>query len=153
MNSYGKTLKKNYRHTPNQETTSDYWHLWIWRVRKIKPGPKGQVPKENKITGNTSRLTKSPIGIIKRLAGRPVKSICKNTGAADKYNKTLTIAAIRAVHHCMQSSDASEFSDFIEQVPRLKNSFKHLMACHYKKYIFNNAIAKRAYIAPDILPF
>jgi hypothetical protein len=82
-----------------------------------------------------------------------LKAFVEILGAGDKYNETLTIAAIRAVHHFMLRSEAASFGDFIEQFPRLKYNFKDLMACHYKMDIFNNAIAKREYIAPDLLPF
>jgi hypothetical protein len=82
-----------------------------------------------------------------------LKAFVEILGAGDKYNETLTIAAIRTVHHFMLKSDTADFNVFIRQFPRLKYNFKDLMACHYKMDIFNNAIAKREYIAPDLLPF
>ena len=74
-------------------------------------------------------------------------------GAGDKYNKTLTTAAIRAVNHFMPKSDAADFSDFISQYPRLKNNFKELMASHYNTDSCNSPLAKQQYMAPDLLPF
>jgi hypothetical protein len=49
-------------------------------------------------------------------------------GATDKYNETVTIAAIRAVYHFKLKTDASSFSEFITKNPRLKNNFKELLA-------------------------
>lgn len=73
-------------------------------------------------------------------------------GAKDKYNKTLTIAAIKAVDHFIRKSKAVEFSDFINEFPRLKYNFKELMATHYGFDIFNS-IHKKEFIAPDLVPF
>ncbi len=74
-------------------------------------------------------------------------------GAIDKYNKTLTVAAIKAVNHFIGRSDADNFDEFIQQFPRLKFNFKELMGSHYGIDIFNSAIAKQNYLEPDLLPF
>ena len=74
-------------------------------------------------------------------------------GASGKYNITLTVAAVKAVYHFMQKSDAGNFKDFIARFPRLKYNFKELMAAHYKTDIFNSALAKREFLMPDLLPF
>jgi hypothetical protein len=89
-----------------------------------------------------------------------IKNICeqlqkyvKAVGAADKYNKTLTIAAIKAVHHFRQRSDSNRFIDFITEFPRLKFNFKDLIGAHYKFDIYNSPDAKKEYLKPDLLPF
>jgi hypothetical protein len=74
-------------------------------------------------------------------------------GARDKYNKTLTIAAIKAVNHFMNKSLPGNFNDFMQQFPRLKYNFKELIASHYTVDIFNSDIAKKEYLEPDLLPF
>lgn len=74
-------------------------------------------------------------------------------GARDKYNKTLTIAAIRAVHHFINKSDTDNFQDFIRQFPRLTYHFKELIACHYQLDIYTSDLAKAVYVEPDLLPF
>lgn len=74
-------------------------------------------------------------------------------GAADKFNKTLTIAATRAVYHFMQKTSAASFEEFIGQFPRLKTNFKDLIAAHYARDIFRSDIAKKEYVEPDRLPF
>lgn len=76
-----------------------------------------------------------------------------NLGARDKFNKTLTIAAIKAVHHFMLKSEAVYFKDFIEEFPRLKYNFKELMSYHYRIDIFNSKKAKTKFLEPDLLPF
>ena len=82
-----------------------------------------------------------------------LKAFVKTVGAEEKYNETLTVAAIRAVYHFMLKSEATDFSSFIQQYPRLKYNFKDLMASHYKMDIYNNPFAKLQYIVPDLLPF
>ena len=73
--------------------------------------------------------------------------------SADKFNKTLTVAAIRVVHHFINKSSANTFQDFITEFPQLKKDFKRLMAAHYTADIYNSPKAKREYMAPDLLPF
>lgn len=74
-------------------------------------------------------------------------------GAKDKYNATLTIAAIKAVHHFMLKSKSENFKDFIVEFPRLKYNFKELLGCHYRIDIFNSIEAKTNFLEPDLLPF
>lgn len=74
-------------------------------------------------------------------------------GASDKYNKTLTIAAIKAVDHFVRKSKSDNFQDFILEFPRLKFNFRELLAFHYKVDIFNSKIAKTKFLEPDLLPF
>ena len=74
-------------------------------------------------------------------------------GAKDKFNTTLTIAAIKAVYHFMLKSKTDNFKDFIEEFPRLRDNFKDLMAAHYGFDIYQSEEAKKMYLAPDLLPF
>ncbi len=74
-------------------------------------------------------------------------------GASDKFNKTLTVAAIKAVHHFMQKSQSDNFADFIEKFPRLKYNFKELIGYHYGFDIFESVRAKQEYLEPDLQPF
>lgn len=75
-----------------------------------------------------------------------------NLGAKDKYNETLTIVSIRVVYHFMLKSESYYFKEFIEEFPRLKNNFKELLAQHYDIDIINSENAKKAFIAPNLLP-
>lgn len=89
-----------------------------------------------------------------------IKNICdqlkrfvQKIGAMDKYNTTVTIAAIRAVYHFKLKSEADNFIDFIQEFPRLKYSFKALLEQHYTADIFSSEKAKKSYLVPDLLPF
>lgn len=77
----------------------------------------------------------------------------KHLGAENKYNKTLTVAAVKAVYHFMQRTTANNFADFIAGFPRLKFNFKELMAAHYQTDIFSSEQAKKEFLEPDLLPF
>jgi len=74
-------------------------------------------------------------------------------GAADKFNKTVTIAAVKTVNHFMLRSHSDNFKDFIDEFPRLKHNFKDLLAQHYNIDIFNSEIAKCSFLEPNLLPF
>jgi len=73
--------------------------------------------------------------------------------ASDKYNKTVTVAAIKAVYHFWLKSKSKTFKGFIEEFPRLKNNFKELLTSHYDIDIFNSEIAKSTFLKPNLLPF
>ena len=74
-------------------------------------------------------------------------------GAQDKYNNTVTTAAVKAVHHFIQKSKSDNFKDFIEEFPRLKTNFKDLLSQHYSINIFNSENAKSSFLEPNLLPF
>ncbi|GJM36429.1 MAG: hypothetical protein DHS20C18_54300 [Saprospiraceae bacterium] len=82
-----------------------------------------------------------------------ILNFVKHLGAEDKFNKTLTIAAVKAVHHFIQKSKANNFSSFIQEFPRLKTNFKDLLDFHYGFDIFHSERAKKEYLEPDLLPF
>ncbi|TYP98761.1 hypothetical protein C7447_10276 [Tenacibaculum adriaticum] len=77
----------------------------------------------------------------------------KSLGAEGKYNKTLTIAATKAVYHFIQKSTTTTFEAFVNEFPRLKLNFKELMQHHYGFDIFNSEEAKKEFFEPDLLPF
>ena len=82
-----------------------------------------------------------------------LKSYTSKLGAEDKYNETVTVAAIKAIHHFRLKSKSDNFKDFIKASSRLKTSFKELMETHYSEDIFTNAKAKVKYMKPDKAPF
>lgn len=73
--------------------------------------------------------------------------------ASEKYNKTVTTAAIKAVYHFWLKTESKTFRAFIKEFPRLKNNFKELLASHYGIDIFNSEIAKSTFLEPNLLPF
>ena len=82
-----------------------------------------------------------------------IKTFASKHGAPDKFNMTVTVAAVKAVHHFVKKSKSASFVDFILEFPRLKHHFKDLMAAHYSFEIFTSPRAKVKYLAPDLLPF
>ncbi|TJY34087.1 hypothetical protein [Pontimicrobium aquaticum] len=80
-------------------------------------------------------------------------SYVASLGVKDKYNKTVTIAAVKAVSHFISKSKSNNFKDFITEFPRLKTNFKELLAQHYSIDIFNSNIAKSSFLEPNLKPF
>lgn len=74
-------------------------------------------------------------------------------GARDKYNKTLTIAAVRTVQHFLQRSESETFREFIAEFPRLKTHFRELIAAHYSFDVFGSQQARETWMEPDLLPY
>jgi hypothetical protein len=82
-----------------------------------------------------------------------LKTFVLHAGSADKFNMTLTVAAIKMVYHFMQKSKASDFPNFIATNPRLKSHFRELVYAHYSTNIFTSPQAKQEYLEPELLPF
>ena len=74
-------------------------------------------------------------------------------GEENKYNETLTVAAINAVYHFMLKSDVHTFKAFISQNEVLIYNFKELLLSHYSINILESEIASKKYIEPDLVPF
>ena len=82
-----------------------------------------------------------------------IKQFTVRHGALDKFNQTVTVAAVKAVYHFILKSKTKSFREFITAFPRLKYHFKDLMAAHYSFDIYNNPKAKQHFLPPDIEPF
>lgn len=82
-----------------------------------------------------------------------LKQYVKKLGAEHKYNETVTVAAVKAVDHFMRRSSSGSFAEFLTEFPRLKYSFKELLAFHYKTDVFQDERAKKSYLEPELLPF
>lgn len=82
-----------------------------------------------------------------------LQNFVASLGASDKYNHTVTIAAIKAVYHFVLKSPTPDFRSFISENPRLKNNFRELLSCHYSTDIFKSEKAKKSYMVPELLPF
>ena len=89
---------------------------------------------------------------IQNICGQ-LKKFADFSGARDKYNETLTIAAIKAVYHFIKRSNSDSFPEFINEFPRLKYNFKELINFHYQVDVFRSREAKNKYLAPDLVPF
>ena len=77
----------------------------------------------------------------------------RHLNALDKYNETVTIAAVKAVYHFMQKSTSDNFKGFIVEFPRLKTNFKSILEQHYQIDLFNSELARSTFLEPDLLPF
>ena len=82
-----------------------------------------------------------------------LREYVKSVGSENKYNTTLTLAAVKAVYHFILKSDSNSFQEFMIEFPRLKNNFRELMSCHYGFDIYNSEKAKMNFLEPDLLPF
>ncbi|MEM7298396.1 MAG: hypothetical protein AAF391_09045 [Bacteroidota bacterium] len=82
-----------------------------------------------------------------------IKGFAESLGVFDKFNKTVTIASVKAMDHFMQKSSSDNFRDFIKEFPRLLTNFKDLLGQHYGFNVFSDKRAKKEYIEPDLLPF
>ncbi|MFA0963841.1 hypothetical protein AB9P05_18695 [Roseivirga sp. BDSF3-8] len=85
--------------------------------------------------------------------GEQIRQFAAKNGAPDKYNQTVTEAAVRIVYHFYLKASEVDFHTLIEQYPRLKTDFISLLRAHYSFDLFQDAKAKRSYLQPDLLPF
>ena len=82
-----------------------------------------------------------------------LRQFVESIGADDKYHATLTVAAVKAVHHFMLKSMSGDFSEFMAEFPELKTKFKQLIAAHYGFDIYRSEAARINYIEPDLIAF
>ncbi len=60
-----------------------------------------------------------------------LEAFVAHAGARDKYDQALTQAAVQAVHHLMEQSEAGNFSDFLAENPGLVTNFREIAATYY----------------------
>lgn len=82
-----------------------------------------------------------------------IKGYAESLGGGDKFNMTVTISAVKAVHHFMEKSTSENFKEMMAEFPRLLTNFRELLGKHYGFNVFADKQAKRAFIEPDLLPF
>lgn len=82
-----------------------------------------------------------------------IKAYAESLGAYDKFHKTVTVAAVKAVYHFMLKTETDNFKEFIHENPRLKTNFMDLLSQHYGIDLFNNEQARLSFLQPDLLPF
>lgn len=82
-----------------------------------------------------------------------IKGYAESLGVFDKFNKTVTIASVKAMDHFMQKASATNFPELMKEFPRLLTNFKDLLAKHYGFNVFADKRAKAEYVEPDLLPF
>lgn len=82
-----------------------------------------------------------------------IHGFANSLGGGDKFNKTVTVAAVKTVHHFMGKANSDNAKDFINEFPRLITNFKDLLSQHYGFNVFADKRAKKEYLEPDLLPF
>src|SRR5690606_11262429 len=82
-----------------------------------------------------------------------LKEYTQSLGAIEKYNETVTTAAINAVYHFMLKSNTDTFQIFTIEHPRLISNFRDLLGQHYAIDIFHSELAKSTFLEPELLPF
>ena len=88
---------------------------------------------------------------VKNIPQHLIKYV-ESLDAKDKYHETITIAAVKAVHHFKLRSKTSSFPEFIAVNGELLTQFKALLSSHYSLDIFNSELAKEEFIQPDLAP-
>lgn len=81
-----------------------------------------------------------------------IKNYARSLGREEKFNQTLTVAAVKTVNHFMQKSVSNTFQEFITEFPELKNRFKSLLDEQYGFDVLNTEAAKVEFLERDLLP-
>ena len=82
-----------------------------------------------------------------------ISEYAQSLGVPEKFNMTVTVAAVKAVYHFTNRSQSNDFYELIEEFPRLKTNFKGLVNSHYGFDIFKSGKAKKEFLEPDLVPF
>ena len=82
-----------------------------------------------------------------------IQGFAESLGVFDKFNKTVTIAAVKILDHFMQKSKSDNFVDFTNEFPRLLTDFRHILSQHYGFNVFTDERARRQYVEPDLQEF
>ena len=81
---------------------------------------------------------------------RSIQGLAERLGAPGKYHDTLTVAWARVVAHLAVRSRASNFEEFLDDHPRLRN--RHLMSDHYSRGLLFSPEARARFVEPDLAP-
>ena len=82
-----------------------------------------------------------------------IKTYAEHYGVKEKFNKTVTISAVKIMSHYMSSSSTNSFSELVNEFPILTEDFKSILSQHYSFNVFGDSEAKKEFIAPDLRPF
>lgn len=136
--------------------TKDHWSLsdqefeFQFETFKLKPG---MFSHEAHIRLAYIHIEKYGLEKAERNMCNQIKGYAEFLGGGDKFNETVTIAAVKAVNHFMERSSANNFKGLIAEFPRLITEFKELLGKHYGYNVFADKKAKAQYQEPDLLPF
>ncbi|MEQ9298622.1 MAG: hypothetical protein RIF33_08665 [Cyclobacteriaceae bacterium] len=82
-----------------------------------------------------------------------IKGYAESLSVPEKFNMTVTIASIKAMHHFMSKAKSDNFKGLTQEFPQLLTDFREIIAQHYSFNVFADLQAKQEYVAPDLLPF
>lgn len=82
-----------------------------------------------------------------------IKKFDATHGDGTKFHVTMTVAAVKVVHHFFQKSRATSFQVFQKEFPRLTSHFKELLDQHYSQKRMFHRNAQEQYLEPDIQRF
>ena len=82
-----------------------------------------------------------------------IKGYAESLGVYDKFNKTVTMASVKTMHHFMENSNTSSFKELIQEFPQLLNDFRGILSQHYGFNVFADKQAKKEFVEPDLQPF
>ncbi len=82
-----------------------------------------------------------------------IKGYAESLDVYDKFNKTVTIASVKAMDHYMKKATSRNFSDLMKEFPKLLTNFKDILGKHYGFNVFADKRAKQEFVEPDLLPF
>lgn len=86
------------------------------------------------------------------LVSEGIRHTARYAGVPQKYNETVSRAWVEAVaYHVTQRPDLIDFDDFVVAFPSLLD--KRLLATHYRSSTLADRAARRAFVAPDLVPF
>ena len=81
-----------------------------------------------------------------------IRQIAAAHGAPHKYHETITVAWARLVaHHLAADPEVTDFDEFADRYPALLD--KTLLGRHYTPGVLGSAVARTAWVAPDLRPF
>ncbi len=82
-----------------------------------------------------------------------IQAYASSLGAIEKFHATVTVAAVKAVHHFMKKTGSTSFLELMASYPELKTRFKELLSTHYSFNVFESDDAKQVFVEPDLFPF
>ena len=82
-----------------------------------------------------------------------IKGFAESLGVYDKFNKTVTVAAVKVMSHFMQKATSRGFQGLMKEFPSLLLDFKGILNKHYSYNVFGDKKAKKTFQEPDLQPF
>lgn len=115
--------------------------------------PPSQFNHVGHIFAGWSYLNKFPLDIAIEKTANSIQQLALSLGAKDKFNKTLTDAAVYIINVRKQNNPEQDFSDFLSANQDLVIDFSKVIQSHYSKGLLGSIEAKNSYKKPDIKDF